>query len=269
MEQSELVLRELKVRFTDQNCEQVPKGVSECDGTFGNISATLMSMHESKNTLPATMQPDGNGYVALYCAAQWIATKGGTVDFDPADVNIWQPAFADLLAAAASGDVHITGVGIEGLRVPIAGYFFAGLQVDYPFSEPTIELFMGEEYYLRSYPYDDEEDWHGDFSDAITNRHGDRWNRLMVAKPDIANRWSFEPVRRRTGAPGRPALSAHLIRDELERRGNGEALEPTVGAQAAKLVEWLKSEHPMNARPTIKTVSNQIRARYRALRGPK
>ena len=28
--------------------------------------------------LPPLMTPDGDGFMPLYCAAQWIATRGGT-----------------------------------------------------------------------------------------------------------------------------------------------------------------------------------------------
>ena len=219
--------------------------------------------------LPAQVAPGGDGYMPLYCAAQWIATEGGRRDFDPEDVEIWRPTFVELLAVLSSEMVRVVGIGKDGLREPVAGHFFAGLQVDYPFNEPTIELFMGEEFYLRSYPYDDEDDWRGGFSDAITNRQGDYWGRLMVNKADVAKRWPFDQSDMRTGVPGRPALSAQLISDELERRGAEGALEATLRAQAKVLIAWLTETSPKHARPTLKTVENRIRDRYRELRAPK
>jgi hypothetical protein len=38
----------------------------------------LVRREECDKLLPATMSPDGPGYMPLYCAAQWIATRGGT-----------------------------------------------------------------------------------------------------------------------------------------------------------------------------------------------
>lgn len=47
--------------------------------------------------LPPTMALDGFGYMPLYCVAQWIATEGGTREFDPADLAVWKPAFDKLI----------------------------------------------------------------------------------------------------------------------------------------------------------------------------
>ena len=48
--------------------------------------------------LPQLMRPEGPGYMPLFCAALWIATKGGVVDFDPVRTDQWEPAYSQLLA---------------------------------------------------------------------------------------------------------------------------------------------------------------------------
>ena len=47
-----------------------------------------------------------------------------------------------------------------------------------------MELMMSEVLFLRSYPYLDDEHWRGGFDDALVNRRGTRWSRLMVAKSE-------------------------------------------------------------------------------------
>ena len=94
--------------------------------------------------LPETVTPFGPGYMPLYCAAQWIATRGGTATFDPADVTIWEKAYAELLARISSNEVAVTGLG-GGRREKLDGFLFASMPIDYPFSERHIDLMLGEE----------------------------------------------------------------------------------------------------------------------------
>jgi hypothetical protein len=68
--------------------------------------------------LPSTVRPSGPGYMPLYCAAQWIATAGGTRSFEPSDVSVWKTAYSDLLARLASEDVKVIGFR-EGTSEPI------------------------------------------------------------------------------------------------------------------------------------------------------
>jgi hypothetical protein len=138
--------------------------------------------------VPATMRPDGDGYMPLYCAAQWIATEGGTKDFEPDDPLRWRAAFDTLLAAITSTKVHVVGLR-GGEREKIAGHIFAGIQVDYPFPDPDLELLLGNELYLRCIPYLDEEHWRKGFDDALIQRHEDKWTKLMVDKAEIRRLW--------------------------------------------------------------------------------
>ena len=80
------------------------------------------------NSLPATVSPEGAGYMPLYCAAQWIATRGGTVDFDPNYLDVWDSAYAELLARIASDQVAV--IGVRGTaREKLDGHLFAGIRV--------------------------------------------------------------------------------------------------------------------------------------------
>jgi hypothetical protein len=220
--------------------------------------------------LPELMKPEGGGYMPLYCAAQWIATEGGKADFQPNDVTVWRPAFAQLLARIASDEVAITGIGGHE-REKLAGYLFASCNVDYPFTESSLDFVFGDELYLRSYPYIDEEHWQRRFHDSLQNRTGVRWSKLMVLKSDVARWWPFgigqsndrpPAVASRTGAPGRPS-SMHLIKREHQTRWDrGEALEG-VAAEARELHDWFVATHADEQPPTARTIENQIRDDHR------
>ena len=224
--------------------------------------------------LPETRAPTGEGYTPLYCVAQWIATKGDTVQFDPDDETVWRAAYNELLAALASEKVRVVGTR-NGQREVLSGFHFAGCQVDYPFGSADLEVLAGEDLYLRSYPYLDDEHWRGGFDDALINRHEERWTRLMVEKGDVRARWPFpvpqggDEAKCQSGLPGRPAKSKHLIEDEFRRRALSHELADTLAMEAKALLDWLKSDHPQYPRPTIRTIENFIRADYRRIKPTK
>jgi hypothetical protein len=212
--------------------------------------------------LPEIVEPSGPGYMPLYCAAQWIATAGGKQSFDPTDVSVWKSAYSDLLARLASEDIKVIGFR-QGESEPIPGHYFASCSVDYPFQDADFDLILSDEIHLRSYPYLDEEHWRRGFDDALVDRGGPRWRRLMVLRSDVARLWPFEaPEPLRTGAPGRPT-SMQLIERELETRAAQGALEQTLAEQARVLETWLKVEHPEHPRAGTKTIENGIRTRFR------
>jgi hypothetical protein len=93
------------------------------------------------------MQPEGDGYMPLFCAAQWIATEGAVLDFDPAEEGVSRRAYKLLLAAIASDKVHVIGTN-GGRREPVPGFNFADCEVSYPFSESSFNLLLSRDLYL-------------------------------------------------------------------------------------------------------------------------
>jgi hypothetical protein len=221
--------------------------------------------------LPKLMKPDGAGYMPLYCAAQWIATRGGTIDIDPRDIMIWEDAFATLLARMASEEVAVVGIR-DGKNEKIDGHLFAGIQVGYPYSDTPFSLLVSEELFLSSCPYLDDDHWRKGFDDHLETRSGVKWSRLMVSKADIARWWPFDIARPAdvtplvTGAPGRPT-SMHLVEQEYRaRRSRGEA-KTGINAEAKALVEWLRTEHPDAPQLKPKTIANRLRHEHRPRAG--
>ena len=218
-------------------------------------------------SLPEVTPPAGHGYMPLFCAAHWIAAEGGQRNFDPGDSAVWQLAFEVLLGAITSNLVDV--VGINGRQpTPVPSNLFVGIQVDYPFSDSTLDLMLSDELVLRSYPYIDDQHWRNGFDDALVDRTGDHWRRLMVRKDDVGGLWPFTGIDtdQNTGLPGRPSKSKHLIEDELRRRAENNLLAGTLADEAAELLAWLVGNHSSKQRPTLDTIKNNIRAEYRRLK---
>src|SRR5262245_54940762 len=168
-------------------------------------------LEERGAELPRLVPPEGPGYMPLFSAAQWIATRGGTVEINPGDLSVWQDAFAQLLARIASEEVTVTGMR-DGEREKLQAHIFAGIPVDFPFHDTPFDLLLSEELYLSSCIYIDEEHWQQGLNDSLQTRQGCKWSKLMVLKSDVARYWPFcisqgatrdRPQIRHTGAPGR------------------------------------------------------------------
>lgn len=67
----------------------------------------------------------------------------------------------------------------------------------------------------------------------------------------------------RTGLPGRPAASKHLLEQEFERRMKDGLLADSLAEEVRQLREWLKREHPKMPVPAQGTTENNFRARFR------
>jgi len=214
----------------------------------------------SSYRLPELVRPDGAGYMALYCAAQWIATRGGILEINPLDEELWREAFKDLLDRIASGDVKVVGERRDGILKDIRSAHFAFCPVDYPFSERRI---LGNEFCLVSHPYLDDEHWRRGFDDRLENRRGVRWRRLIVPKADVARCWPFGKSQdHRTGAPGRPS-GMYLVEKEYRIRCQHGVAQTTVRSEARALAEWYHATHLDAPQLTAKTITNRIRHDHR------
>jgi hypothetical protein len=220
--------------------------------------------------LPATVAPAGPGYMPLYCAVQWIATKGGSITFDPRDTSNWHAPYAELLAHMASDEVAVTGVR-DGIGQKVDPHLFASLAIDYPFTDADFDLILSNELYLSSCQFINDEHWRKGFNDNLRSRRGVQWSRLQVLKADVARWWPFglgekesaenEPIYK-TGAPGRPTSMQLVEAEHAARWERDEALESMV-AESEALAAWLNEKHPKAPRLKPKTIRNNLAAAHR------
>lgn len=219
--------------------------------------------------LPPTVPPSGSGYMPLYCAAQWIATKGGDVHFDPEGLEHWKPAYGALLEAIASDRVAVVGTSRTGEREIVPGYHFADCEVDHPYVGAPLELLLGDAVYLQSYVYLDDQHWRNGMDDRLLSRQGVRWSRLMVRKEDVRSRWQFElPAPDAAGTPGRPT-SKHLLVGELQRRASAHEMSESIVKESKYLSQWLADNHADMPQAKPKSIEASIRSLFYELRGRK
>jgi hypothetical protein len=209
----------------------------------------------------------------LYCAAQWIASKGGVEVFDPLDLPRWKAAYGELLARLACEDVQVVGK-VNGVPELVPGFNFVACPIDYPFQDHDVDLAFGKELYLRSYPYSGRGEATKGMDDLRMGRKA-RWTSLMVQRDAIARYWPFTLAEGddiaevpKTGAAGRPSV-IHILRDELAERCRAEKIETSLAEQVRVLLKWFRTRYPKWPCPAQTTTENGLRKQYRAAKSPR
>jgi hypothetical protein len=224
---------------------------------------------EKKNKIrqdpqPALIAPTGDGYMPLYCAAQWIATAGHAVLWDVVADEVWHQAYRALCDAIASEDVKIVGER-QGEKKPVPAYLFANCEISH---YANLRIPDDGQFYLSSSLYIDETRWQGGLDDSMVGRGGiPNWDRLIVQKKDVRRLWPFRDAQAsirtiHTGMRGRPTSRPVIQREHIARWDRREAL-PGVRAEALALWNWLQSRHPGAAPGTPKTIEEIIRTEHR------
>ncbi len=265
----EMVATQPRVGARDEIVDKrLTRGFKEVLVPSASVRGFWAAPKEQRAQLPPLVRPEGFGYMPLSCAAQWIATEGGTRDFDPSEETYWRNAFDQLLGAIASDKVRVVGIRND-TREQVPGFQFAGIVVDYPFAEASLDLIMSETMYLRCYPYIDEQHWQRGFHDSLVSRRADHWTHIMVERGDVRGLWPFDTApSRKSGAPGRPT-SAHLYFAEMERRALAGKMLDTLAAESRYLSEWVAKNHPDMPQAKPDAVRATIRMRYWVLKGKK
>jgi hypothetical protein len=142
----------------------------------------------SRDRQPAQIAPTRDGFMPLYCAAQWIATAGHAVPWDVPIDELWSQAYRSLCDAIASEEVKIIGERL-GEKGPVPSHLFANCEISH-----HANLWLPDEgqYYLSSCPYIDETRWLEGISDKMVGRNGiTNWERLLVQSKDVWRLWAF------------------------------------------------------------------------------
>lgn len=259
-------------RDTLRNRTRLAVGCSYENITFSSADLRKVwpVVHEPGGGVPPLLRPEKPGYTPLFCAAHWIASRGGDVliDWDP---KLWQDAYTRLLERVCADEIAVIGTQ-NGPPEPIEGYTFAGCRIAYPFEDHWQHgLPANGETKLFSCPYVDDVQWFAGLDDSLRNQDGPLWSKIMVRKEHVTAIWPFGlPAAgggsnaHRSGAPGRPS-SIQYVEAELEaRQARGETLR-SLTLEADALADWLSQTHPTAPRMAAKTIKNKFRALYREL----
>ncbi|MFN6979677.1 MAG: hypothetical protein ACK4OP_16230, partial [Gemmobacter sp.] len=68
------------------------------------------------------------------------------------------------------------------------------------------------------------------------------------------------------GTPGRPTKGIDIIRAEFQRRVEAGEIAASLAAEARALREWYRTSYPRRDCPTAKTIENNLRDGWRAVR---
>jgi hypothetical protein len=222
---------------------------------------------ERNTALPPLMPPHGPGYMPLFCAVHWIATRGGARSFEPSYATIWEAAYAELLAPISSNQIVVTGVR-NGVREKLEGHLFASIPIDYPFGDTSIDLIFKDDLHLQSYVYDGDEQWRKGYDDCLRRGRLVQWSQLMVLKSEIAQWWPFNEAdspQTHSGGAGRPS-AMHLVEAEYRRRRERGELTEGIGEVSRILAQWAREAHPGLRTPGAGAIENALRERHRAAR---
>ena len=159
---------------------------------------------------PNEMSPHLPGYMPLNCALLWIATEGGAKQIDAADRKIWECAFTHLRDRISQGEVKVVGQR-NGIDKDVPPTTFVNLHAHYPFDNPFDNLFPEEmSLELSSLPSETER------GDLLLCRRDIHWQKLQVARSDIAKIWPFS---KRSRAKGVGVHTCEARLDEISAKG--------------------------------------------------
>jgi hypothetical protein len=126
--------------------------------------------------------------MSLTEAAFWVATKGGSREFDIVNVETWKLAFDVLLKLIVNGDIDLWGRRFgSGLPEKIPGSVLSGILIDYPYQENLSDFIFGDDPYLECYGIVDGEYWRDGFDDKLFSRWRQlEWSHLRIRAGEIA-----------------------------------------------------------------------------------
>jgi hypothetical protein len=168
----------------------------------------------SNDTIGPPIRPNDVSYMSLTEAAYWIATEGGSNEFDINDAATWKSAFSQLLNNIVAGEVAVVGRRGGGLpeSVPATHFSSPELQISYPYCGQPSDFVTGGSPHLQCWGIFDEEHRCKGFDDKLFLRRLDiEWGDLRAKGADIARHWPFAEVQKvevpriqvQKGKPGR------------------------------------------------------------------
>ncbi|MVT52536.1 hypothetical protein GPL17_18815 [Bradyrhizobium yuanmingense] len=189
--------------------------IERCDWSRDGVNAILSNRHQrfkavldagslvsrfktrdspfalSSTQLGPPERPNGAGYMTLSKAVFWIATEGGERHFWVRDTVVWRDAIEKLTDQIAGEQVSTVGRQDESdLAQSLSPSIFAGLEIDAPYSSPSLSLLVGDSPYLEVTPQLSPSEWKN-WNDRIHAKRRITVSHIQVSRADIARLWSF------------------------------------------------------------------------------
>ena len=156
-----------------------------------NVDITLADnrgLTQSSSWIELLIHPQHVSDMSLTEAAFWVATKGGSLEFDIGDVETWKLAFDVLLKLIVNDDIDLWGRRFgSGLPEKIPGSALSGILIDYPYQENLSDFIFGDDPYLECYGIVDGEYWRIGFDDKLFSRWRQlEWSHLRIKAAEVA-----------------------------------------------------------------------------------
>jgi hypothetical protein len=160
---------------------------------WGYTMAKKVKKKKFEGPPAALIQPIGNGYMPLFSALLWIATKGFNEKPDQPTDATWTDAYRQLVNAIASEKVKAMGwSGPVSEEIP-AAYFASCAIVRFWDGYSEARASSGE-MYLRGGFYANHAQWI-DNSDELVVGVKTVWKQIVVRKSDVGREWPCFPVK--------------------------------------------------------------------------
>jgi hypothetical protein len=197
------------------------------------------------------------GVMSVSQAAYWIASQGGQILFDLREEQRWINAFNQLLPLICDGKITVVGRRDgKGLAEQIRPTSFAGLAVDYPYSETSFERVTSNQPHLRCYGIADKNEWELRINDELV---GDNWRvpeftHLQIVNADLARHFPFD-----TAADSKS--SKHSIRSRIREVVNDLWPDGKWPARVKERDEAIRAQferNPPNERTIRRALSKKL-----------
>lgn len=222
----------------------------------------------STTQTPPLMTAHGDGDISLFYAAEWIATQKLLTGIDSGHFCFLESAYVELRAVIVSGKIAVTGIKRDEAnyvetedsepRDIVPGHRFSDCAIQCPYHTTDFDLAFGNHsWLLRSFAFEDQDDWNNKFSDALLNRSQKGWVQLKVLKCEILKRWPDRTQAKR-GA-GRPTMMPAVIAEHAARLQAGKAMFG-LGEESRFLETWFADTYRDDKKPLkAGSIENAIR----------
>jgi hypothetical protein len=141
---------------------------------------------------PALIKPEGNGYMPLFSALLWIATRGFAAKPNKPNNKTWTDAYQQLVNAVASEKVKAMGRrGADSEAIPAA--LFAACPIVGFWEGYSQSRALSDEMYLRGGFYANHVQWI-DHSDQLVVGVEIIWKQIVVQKSDVGREWPYHLI---------------------------------------------------------------------------